>query len=58
MSFVCLLATSVVGAEKTKVDSLQTHSHDTRGDVYIKDQSTLEIQNFHYDGTYFHISTN
>ena len=41
-----------VATERIKVGSIETKSHDVRGDVFILDENTLEIDYFHYDGKY------
>ena len=42
----------IVATERIKVGSIKTKSHDVRGDVFILDENTLEIDYFHYDGKY------
>ena len=42
----------IVATERIKVGSIETKSHDVRGDVFILDENTLEIDYFHYDGKY------
>ena len=42
----------IVATERIKVGSIETKSHDARGDVFILDENTLEIDYFHYDGKY------
>ena len=38
---------------RIKVGSIQTLSHDVTGDIFIMDEKTLQIENFHYDGKTF-----
>ncbi|XP_023321495.1 protein Skeletor, isoforms B/C [Eurytemora carolleeae] len=52
-TFVALLAlSSVVSAKITQkyIGKLSTLQHDVSGDVYAKDENTLVIENFKYDG--------
>ena len=42
----------IVATERIKVGSIETKSHDVRGDVFILDENTLEIDYFHYDGKF------
>jgi len=48
MLALLLLASAVSG--ETLLGKLSTLQHDVKGDVYAKDQSTLVIKNFNYDG--------
>ena len=45
---MCVL--EIFGAQKISIGSIETKVHDVRGDVYIVDETTLEIENFYYDG--------
>ena len=50
----CMLVKDISAIqERMKIGSIQTKSHGVRGDVYILDENTLEIKNFHYDGESF-----
>lgn len=41
---------------KVKVGTLQGHSHGVSGDVFIRGDNVIEIENFYYDGNYKIIS--
>jgi len=47
---VLVAATSCVAFVEGRVGLLNTYSHQTSGDVYIKDEKTIVIKNFKYDG--------
>ena len=45
-----LVATEIQATEKVKIGSIQNGKHGVRGDVFIMDNETLQIEKFYYDG--------
>ena len=45
-----LIAAEILAAEMVKIGSFQDGKHGVRGDVFVLDNKTLQIENFYYDG--------
>ena len=45
-----LIATEILATEMVKIGSFQDGKHGVRGDVFVLDNKTLQIENFYYDG--------
>ena len=50
LAFSVLLFASVASAELVKVGNFQNYVHGINGDVFMKDEKTLVIKGFTYDG--------
>jgi len=50
LAFSVLLFASVASAELVKVGNFQNYAHGINGEVYMKDEKTLVIKGFTYDG--------
>ncbi len=48
---VFIAASACAAEEMTKVGDIRTLQHGVRGTVFAKDERTLVIKDFHYDGT-------
>ena len=50
LAFSVLLLASVASAELVKVGDFQNYAHGINGEVFMKDEKTLVIKGFTYDG--------
>jgi hypothetical protein len=51
LSFLISVNNGVVAsAAKTNIGSLSTIAHGVKGNIFIVDDKTLQVENFYYDG--------
>ncbi len=50
LTFLTLLCAISVAYSEVKVGSFQNYAHSIAGDVFVKDEKTLVIKGFTYDG--------